>query len=617
MPNTITIPNPQTKQWRQFNLGPLFGEIQYSKNIDLVSRRGSLRVSRRLLVNTSSSDDADLGAPVACVRSTAGTSATDQWWAVCDTVLFKTAGTDPTVTFAQDAITTTPTDLDRRYSDLEHWEGDIFVTSSDDIHRLAGGTWDQNWWVTTQSQTALTASIYHPIKRLWNGDLAIGDGQYIHIVEKDDAGTFYISYKRLRFPPEYRVVWIRSSNGRAWFGCNHVLGGEAVVFEWDGRSPNYNEPSPYRLGHALTMAGIVKDNIPYAVNGRGQVLKFNGSNFAEYARFPVANEGTLDIGGTLEIAWRTSFSAVTDRLHPNGIDVVNGEIHLLVGGGISAVTNLIDEFPSGVWVLEEHGGERASLVHRYSLSQSVSAGSEGGGTVIDYGTTTGTNMGFLKATNDGEYFICGASIYTDDATTVLSAIFELSKASLADGSRGYFVTPRFQSSGIEDKWVALWLKFRKLDDADDRIIVKYRTDEDPTLDFFAAITWSSTTVFTTTNASFSAVVDGDEVEVLWGRGAGACAQVSGTPSLAGSTYTVTLAEAVAGVSGGARVRVRNWTLAETISNQNLKNLLVRIGADAQWIEFKIELRGDMQSGNKGPEIEELKVVSMPKITSKA
>ena len=150
-----------------------------------------------------------------------------------------------------------------------------------------------------------------------------------------------------------------------------------------------------------------------------------------------------------------------------------------------------------------------------------------------------------------------------------------------------------------------------MEDANDRIIVKYRTDEDPTLDFVAIITWTSTTTFTTTQSLFSNVADGDEIEVLVGRGAGACVQVSGTPSLAGSTYTVTVAEAIPNVSGTARVRVRNWTLLETISNQNLKNQLIRIGQTAQWIEFKVELRGDMTSGQKGPEIEELRVYSEP------
>ena len=592
------FPNRGTKEWKQPNIGDLFGDFWATFNIDLKTERGKILTSRRLGVISDSDDDAQLIRPTGLVRSKA--SGTDQWWALCHTVVFKTSGTDPTSSYAQDSNTNSPTGLNYLYSDIEDWEGDLIVTYSQDIDRLSGGTtWTNDWWngASNLNQTGLTANIYHPVKKIFNGLLLIGDDKYVHTVRKDDAGNFFVSYKRLIFPSEFRVVWIKTSNGRAWIGCTNRFGGEGVVFEWNGEDENYTFPSPYKIGHATNLAGTIKDDIPYCINGQGIIMRFTGSGFVEYARLPVANGGIMDDSGAIEINWNDG-ATVNAMVHPNGMEVVEGEIHILLNAAIAGFKpRILENFAGGIWVVNE-----GSAYHKYSLNQV-----KPGETQLDFGGQVIDTAGFLKATYTKDKLVCGARMYKDNATTPLDAIFEITPA--PPGNRSYFTTPKIQVDEIEDLWKSIWLKFRKLEDSNDRIIVKYRTEEDHALDFRATGSWGSTTTFVSTKANISNVVDGDEMEVLVGRGAGALVHVLGTPALDGGTYTVTIDEAIANVSGTTVVRFRNWTKIKTISSQAIKNQFVKIGKQAQWIQFKIELRSDMNSGERGVLLDEFIAIS--------
>ncbi len=83
------LPNRETKKIRQFNLGHWFGDLWASFNLDLWTNRGEIGISRRMAVVTNDSDDAQLSYPTALLRSSS--DATDRWWALCNTVLFKTS----------------------------------------------------------------------------------------------------------------------------------------------------------------------------------------------------------------------------------------------------------------------------------------------------------------------------------------------------------------------------------------------------------------------------------------------------------------------------------------------------------------------------------------------
>jgi len=595
------FPGP-TKKWRQPNLGDLFGEFWATRNIDLKTRKGQVITSRRMEATITEAQDAEMVRPTAFVRSAA--DGTDRWWVLTDTVLFKTAGTDPTAAPVQDAIASTPTNLDFQFSDLEDFEGDLVVTNTDDIHQLSGGTWDLDWWDLTLAQPNLVSGIYHPIKTIFNGLLCLGDDRYVHTVRKDDSGTFRVAYKRLIFPTEFRCVWIITSRDRAWFGCRNRFNGTGKTFEWDGFSENFN--ASYPVHDVNNLSGVIKDDIPYSVNGAGQILKFDGTGFREFARFPVANRGMMDDSGSVVINWDDALG-VKAMVHANGMDLVNNEIHILLNAAINGTNSiLMDEFTSGVWVVDEDG----NCYHKYSLGQARRVDTQ-----LDFGTETFSIPGFLKATYDLNEFICGARIFTDNNTTARDGIFAITPGPASN--RSYLITPKIQSSNIEDLWKILWLKFRQLEDSDDRIIVKYRTSETTALFFRAAITWTSTTTFTTTNSNTSNVADGDEVEFATGIGAGAVVHVSGTPVNNAGTFTVTIDEVISGATGTGQCRFRRWTKVVTMSDTSINHLLVKptisgtLAAQRKWIQFKVELRSDMDGGARGMLLEEMQLVSSP------
>lgn len=612
MPKHI-FPNTETRRWRQPNSGDIWGDLFASKNIDLKTERGKILTARRMEAVNTSNDNSNLQRPTAALRSSA--DGTDGWWALCNTRLFKTTGagipTDPTASYAADAIANTPTSLDYRYSDMEDWEGDLIVSRSTDLERLSGGAWTNSWWTGSGqlNQAALTASIYHPVKRIFNGSLLVGDDRYVHQIVKNDQGSVIVHRKRLILPPGYRVRWIKTSLSRAWIGANNRFSGEAAVFEWNGSDENYSSPSPYFLKHRLALSAAVKDDVLYVLNGQGIIMRISeNGGFSEFAKFPVAKDGILDDGGAIPIQWRSSTSE-DHMVHPNGMDVANNEIHILLSGAINSTdTILLEEFLSGIWVLDE---DTRSLYLKHSLCQSKEAATQ-----VDFGTEVIVTPGFLKATYDENEFICGAAFYTDNATTLIHGIF--ARQNSTAGCRGYFVTSKIQSSDVQALWKALWLKFRQFEDEDDRIVVKYRTQEDTALSFRAGITWASTTTFTMSqSANTDNVADGDEVEITTGRGAGAIVHVSGAPSLSAGIYTVTINEAIANVSGTAQCRFRNWRRLVAISDTSLDHEFVRVdGAagnskQAKWIQFKVELRADMNGGARGVALEEMQLISEP------
>ena len=193
----ITFPNQEIRKWSQPNLDDLSGNLWATRNIDLRTERGKILPSLIVEAINTDGDDAELLRPSALVRSIAGTDATDQWWALCDTVLFKTTDTDPIGAYTQDAIGSSPTNLDYRYSDMDDWEDDLIVSRSDNLERLSGGTWTNSWWTVTLAQPAFIAGIYHPVKKIFNGTLLIGDDRYVHQIRKDDAGNINVANKRL------------------------------------------------------------------------------------------------------------------------------------------------------------------------------------------------------------------------------------------------------------------------------------------------------------------------------------------------------------------------------------------------------------------------------------
>ena len=99
----MTTKLPKTGVWRQENLGDKFGDLVRSFNIDLPDEQGKLRSSGRLVLNTASTDDAQLGIPFAVVYN----NTLAKWHIGCGEFMF-VGGDLPNEGFTQDAATDAP-----------------------------------------------------------------------------------------------------------------------------------------------------------------------------------------------------------------------------------------------------------------------------------------------------------------------------------------------------------------------------------------------------------------------------------------------------------------------------------------------------------------------------
>ncbi len=170
------------------------------------------------------------------------------------------------------------------------------------------------------------------------------------------------------------------------------------------------------------------------------------------------------------------------------------------------------------------------------------------------------------------------------------------------GSRGYSITPKIFSKDITNNYDLFVLKWSPFTTDLDKIIIKYRLEDDmrDIIDMTSAdwaATWASTTTFTVAPATtvWNNAQVGDEVEVLQGAGGGLLAHIV---SITGTTtLTVTLDESYPDYTAGdiAKVVFRNWTKWKTIaygdSNANQNYIAEHLGLAGQFLQLKIELRG--------------------------
>jgi hypothetical protein len=170
-------------------------------------------------------------------------------------------------------------------------------------------------------------------------------------------------------------------------------------------------------------------------------------------------------------------------------------------------------------------------------------------------------------------------------------------------NRGYFITPLLESQQIEDNFLSLTLKWRKLKNEDDKIVIKYRTSETDLPDYltyYDAFTGNDLVITTantfTTTKDLSAVEVGNEMEIVSGAGAGYLAHVTDITLDAG-TYTVTIDESIQNFTANDKCKAifQNWTKLDEISTADGENTLgyksLAIANTSKWIQFKIELRG--------------------------
>jgi hypothetical protein len=661
----ITIP-PTSKKWSQANLGDIFGVIYGTYGIDFHSKGGRALPSQRIYQRNNTSDDAQLTNPGAFLRTSADN--TDRWWALCPAGLFKTADTNPSDGWLQDAIASSPTDMNASYSDMIDYEGSLIVSTEKNLHRLTAGTWYPKWWasdyftigaISNTSPIEITTTTNHDFstgnsvvisgtnltdgtfnihstaanKFTLDGSLGlgvtgsggkaqlnvgltqsnlttnihpmdtfqrlflIGDGQYMHMIDRNS----HVFINRLTFPAEYTVSFIRHGNDKVWIGLDNIKSGRCAVAEWDGYSETYLRIHILEGTKALSCA-ILADN-PHIVTDYGCLYINNGATFQTAAYFPIFNERLVPSG---EDYYPNQWSNSGRTVHWNGMAVIDDKVHILASGNVLDLKLVKENMKGGIWCYDKDTG----LYHRFSLSNFKT-----GDTVTkDFGNALIMYPGALVSTNikSASLLLAGASYSTDGASGTNSAIF-ISNAFNDLLSQGTFITTKMESPEIAEQFNKIWPKFRKLLNATDRIVVKYRSSDSERLALpyrIQAVTWTAGNVFTTTSAGIAQALVGDEVDITAGPNTGYTAHILSITLLAG-TYTVTIDETLPTTSGAGQVVIRDWKKLDTITSQTIEYKDIPIPTSASWIQIKIELRGYRMS----PELEQMILFTKPQVTS--
>lgn len=582
-PNQFSLPS-----WGQENDSDINGTLWASFNIDASENEGRIRVGKRLLLNTGTADDGSIGTtgfPVGFRQFT--DNAGRAFWTVMGSFVYRSGSNADILSsaFVKDTNTNTPTDCNSQYSDIEIFNGELFVSrASADVKYLPalGSSWST---ATGLGHGNVTTSFTTYANRLYcGGGSAIFSMDTSHSVATSSTYTVTID-------AGLTITCIRASSNRIWILTESTTGGKGYIFEWDGTATQ--AAKSYRLESSGALACVIKDDIPYVFDTNGNLLVWNGGTFQKLAGLNRKNNKLL----------YNPLSTTSNRfIHPNGMSIVKGKINILLKGtnydnSDDTVASIEETIPSGIYEYDETRG----LVHKYSFGLTKS-----NGTITDYGQVkialpgglTELNFPSTSTSRNGQ-FLCGCAYYSDNGSTEIAGIFyDDSKDTLQKA--GYFITTKLQAQdpngllSVQNTWQTIYTIYKNLLNSTDKIVVKYRVvDADPVQ---ANITWQSTTTFTVLN---SAVVvsnywtsgTGGEVEIINGIGAGKSSHITNAVNNAG-TWTVTVDETYTGATSTATARFQNWKkLSALVYNAATTNGVTYdqagIGDLTNWVQFKV------------------------------
>lgn len=580
----MQIPNlqpPNSGKVTQFNNSNILGDLWASFNIDLSENEGAFRIGKRLYINTSTADVTEItGYPVgfAVLGSTkftvAGASGTG--YAFSNASNYPSAGT-----FAKITAANSPSACDCTYSDLIVSNDNLYVTTaSNSVHQYNGNTsaWSTFTAGASDSSSAHMLTSYGGRTYMTRAGSSIISWDSVPTVATSGQYTLTLTNTDSNI-----ITFMRAASNRIWIGTVNTLGGKGYIYEWDG---SLTQPTKsYRLESSGALSCVVMNDVPYVIDTNGALLAWNGGTFKKLTQLNRRRNRLL---------WNP-LSRKNDRfIHPNGMSVINGKIHIFIDGrnndGSSTAATQEETIPSGVYEYDENKG----LVHKYSVGYTKS-----GSTIIDYGASRIAGAGGLSEFNQPNTtsgrngtLLLGASYYTD-ASTSASAIFY--DDSLDTGRKaGYFITtkqrPRASKLGpvLAGTWSKLYISFREFLNANSRIVIKGRTSEqEPSTHF--TVSWPNSTQFNT-SADLSSWAVGDEVEIVAGEAAGYLAHITAMAGPVGGVTTVTV-DTTMPVSGlnTSVARLQKWVKLKEITDQSKTWEQFGVGqmTASNWAQFKV------------------------------
>jgi hypothetical protein len=560
---SFEIPGPQSRQFQQYNRSNLFGTLDSTFNIDLNTNQGAVRTTGMIKAfdEDTESDFEELAAVEFYGNDVYLLSANN---------VYKSATPFPSSGFTKVA---TPASVEVLTADMKEFNDYVYVST---IPQL-GGTmfvykYDGSSWTTVGSIGSADGNTL--LEKFGDSIYVVLNFVEVRAISKADVistttGTLDLALPTT-YPDGYSITMLKAANDKLWIGLTGAGGNKGLVYTWDGSTQN-TPTSRFDLDYGV-VAGIIKDGIPYVVDAIGRLMRFNGASFTEVAKLPIGPyplEGNEQEG---HFKW----------IHPNGITIKDNEILINIANDVGGLDTTPEKLPSGIWAYNETNG----LYHKHSVTASDS------GSKLDYGQNQIDRAGALKyiapsngSTSANGDIVAGGVFYPGSSGTRKYAVYYNDVLDTTQ-KYGYFTTIKIFGN-IEESWSKVYATYKKLLNSGDKIVVKYRTEEDvPTQ---ADITWVDTDTFTTTD-NVSAYAEGDEVEIVRGEGGGKCAHISSI-SEAGGTYTVNLDDTFTGVTTNTAIaRFSKWVKAgETTFDDGMqwRAFGMPVKNRSPWVQFKV------------------------------
>ena len=548
---------PNAGRTAALNRGEAAGSLFFTHGIDLSSQPGRILNSPNALKVLAQADSATFDNPMGSLLTY-----NNRWFGMCDAIFrgASNSADDPTATWAVDGTASTPT-IDWDEGDQVVFDGLLLVSGvsgAGDIYAYNGSAWS-SWWEGTLAQAALSGSgrkamVVGPTGRLYilDGQNKVYSVDAAGDVDKTGGGTLDFS------DTPYKFVCMRVSATRMWLGGLDTSTGESVVVEWDMSLNEATANRIYKLPAHGVISIVIWEDLPVLMLSDGTLRFFDGVAFVEQdgGRLPEPPMGCTYYGNQ---PGNTLPTATDFIMHPNGSAIIDGLPHFLISARLNVsgiVTAGLTPNPAimgGIYCFDPDIG----LYNRFPIERIGGTSGFGACAVVPGALAAARSYKtrFLASCTVELNGSSHAVLFTDDNARTLAA-------------RGRLVLTPLWGAG-RDTWQKVETLATAFKDAGDRILLKYRLRKSAAMPFNTAVTWSSTTVFTSTDSNFANVVANDWVLVVVGNGSGCTAHVLSIEE-SGGTYTVTLDEAVTGVSNTntGRVIVDNWRRLVTLSAQN-------------------------------------------------
>jgi len=555
--STLRIPSSQ-KQIIQANKGDYIGNVFNSYNIDLDSNPGTIKVSRKL---TRVLDSTQWGTDeiIQALQIHDG----DYYVATSDSVFRCSVNSDPTIDTNWSNINTLSLEDLGLETDMASFNGLLLISLGTDIMSWIGALKDDDWWDTTTSGTALTASFTHTMEVLRSGvdTLFVTDKNVVRYYNTA-AGHTAITLDTLM-----TANCLTPSLDRMWVGTFTEVENNAYVYEL--RVGDTQALQSYKVDGRVCLTAFTYGNTPFVITDRGYIQGFDGAGFKTVAQFPWATASKVMEGCR---PGQVQDSATSKAIHPKGARVSGKYCYIYVNTDDEYVTSAVNLTPraaSGVWVLDL---ETYSLTHRYALNEDEST----------FGTHKVDRSGPVLITNTPQTRIMvGGSIKDTEGVWMESDVI----------NQGYFTTVRHESGSIEDIFEKVVVKADQLD-ATESITLKHKDISFSNLPLeIQDITWLNATQFNTL-ATLTNVAIGDEVEICAGFAAGEVCHITAIEGTI--TKTVTVDASIGVLNSMSDIYLTSYKkIANVYTSEDGEVKTIGAGEVSPSRQYKVVMQGDV------------------------